>query len=282
MAKNETKIKRMKQKLEETEGAVTEAGNEVNLVDELRKRDEAKLEQYERALKKSLDLLAVITEKIPEITQKMNDSKSRIQVLGNTETVLSEEIGDLNNELNGLEGKVKECERKIHDLKDSKQLFRQQLERLMGGGSNRVIKDAVDLMDYLDREKEALQQSGRLKGQEAHLCGHIARWDHMGRNPLPRHRWLHHTYPPQPYPALSYPAFPDLSSFSQHCGRRHIRPCGPVREDQGPRERRDHGEVLRDAEVVNMMTVVFSLTSPTDRSAMPLACLSRGGVCSRV
>ena len=165
---NETKMKRKKEKVEESEGIIIEAKNELNLIDEVRKRDEGKLSQYEKELEKHQKILITVSEKLPEINRLMSESKSRISELSVSESSLNEEMGDLNDQLLSHQDTIRKNIKKITELKDSKQLFRQKLNYLLNSSNNDVgrnIRDAINVMDHLDRESEHLQRNGVLRGE---------------------------------------------------------------------------------------------------------------------
>lgn len=163
--KNDSKIKRMKEKLEEQETTVIEAGNEVNLVDELRKRDEDKLKTFQKELEKSEEIMATFHQKLPEIQRKMSESKSRISELGAMESDLNEKVGDMSNELNNMDKVIISNRKRVFELKDSKQLFKQKMEAVLKNNRNPTIADSLALLNYLDREMEALQAQGKLRGE---------------------------------------------------------------------------------------------------------------------
>ena len=167
--KNELKIRRMKEKVEDDENKIVEARNEMNLIDDMRKRDETKLQQYQRDLKKHNDILVAVTQKLPEINRLMSESKSRIIELLELEINLNEEISDLTNELQRFDTIINVNSKKVGELKDSKQLFRQKLSYILANGENngnsRNIRDAMNLMDHLDRNMEGLIASGVLRSE---------------------------------------------------------------------------------------------------------------------
>ena len=167
--KNDLKMRRMKEKVEDDENRIVEARNEMNLIDDLRNRDELKLQQYQKDLKKHNDILVAVTQKLPEINRLMSESKSRIVELLEMEININEEISDLTNELQGFDKIINVNSKKVGELIDSKQLFRQKLRYILSNGENngnsRNIRDAMTLMDHLDREMESLLASGVLRSE---------------------------------------------------------------------------------------------------------------------
>jgi chromosome segregation ATPase len=167
LSKNELSIKRMKEKVEESENAIIEARNEIRLVDEVRMRDETKLRQCERTLETAEDLLATIIDKIPELNERVEESKVRLKELTSQGNVLDDDLRDIEGDLTSLSNEMKTKTRKMNELQNAKQIFRQKLNHLMSSGKcdARRIKDCITLMDYFDREKESLLKSGHLKGE---------------------------------------------------------------------------------------------------------------------
>ena len=167
LSKNELAIKRMKEKVEESENAIVEARNEIRLVDEVRMRDETKLRQCERTLESAEELLANITEKIPELNERVEEAKVRQKELTTQGNVLDDDVRDMEGDLTSLSNEMKTKSRKMSELQNAKQIFRQKLNHLMTSGKcdARRIKDCLTLMDYFDREKEALLRTGQLKGE---------------------------------------------------------------------------------------------------------------------
>jgi chromosome segregation ATPase len=167
LSKNELSVKRMKEKVEESENAIIEARNEIRLVDEVRMRDETKLRQCERTLETAEELLATIIEKIPELNERVEESKVRLKELSAQGNVLDDDLRDIEGDLTSLSNEMKTKTRKMNELQNAKQIFRQKLNHLMSSGKcdARRIKDCITLMDYFDREKESLLKSGQLKGE---------------------------------------------------------------------------------------------------------------------
>jgi chromosome segregation ATPase len=167
ISKSELKVKRMKEKVEDLENTIEESHSELKLLDEIRKRDENELTKIEATIKATTEEIERRTKNIPQANLNLSEIKMKLIELNSNEATLSDDIGDTLNELNKYHNEIQTKTKKMGELKNAKQIFRQKMNNVMNSNKydNKKIRDCLTLMDYFDREQDTLIANGTLRGE---------------------------------------------------------------------------------------------------------------------
>ena len=167
ISKSELKVKRMKEKVEDLENIIEESHSELKLLDEIRKRDENELTKIEATIKGTTEEIGRRTKNIPQANLNLSEIKMKLIELNSNEATLSDDISDTSNELNKYHNEIQTKTKKMGELKNAKQIFRQKLNNMMNSNKydNKKIRDCLTLMDYFDREQDTLIANGTLRGE---------------------------------------------------------------------------------------------------------------------
>ena len=167
ISKSELKVKRIKEKVEDLENTIEESHSELKLLDEIRKRDENELTKIEATIKGTTEEIERRTKNIPQANLNLSEIKMKLIELNSNEATLSDDISDTSNELNKYHNEIQTKTKKMGELKNAKQIFRQKMNNMMNSNKydNKKIRDCLTLMDYFDREQDTLIANGTLRGE---------------------------------------------------------------------------------------------------------------------
>lgn len=167
ISKSELKVRKMKEKVEDLETAIEESFSELKLLNEIRRRDENDLAKVELTVKATVEEIGRRTKNIPQANINLSEIKMKLIELNTKEASLSDDISDTSNDLSKYYNEIQAKTKKMGELKNAKQIFRQKMNNMMNSNryDNRKIKDCLTLMDFFDREQETLISNGTLQGE---------------------------------------------------------------------------------------------------------------------
>mmetsp|Transcript_8903 Transcript_8903/g.8810 ORF Transcript_8903/g.8810 Transcript_8903/m.8810 type:complete len:1147 (-) Transcript_8903:579-4019(-) len=165
LQKSELQVRRGKEKIETLDEEIINAYDECRLLNEARKKDEQKLANCVKEIEISKVRLEKALELMPQMHAKMDEINARLAELNSSESLLSDEIVELQGTAQQYNESTMAYNRQLSGLKDSKQIFRQKLTNMMQGSNNYGVRDVLRAMDWMDKEHDGHLSSGRLKAE---------------------------------------------------------------------------------------------------------------------